>query len=59
MRDPILCPFFKQMAQHTSIPLALAFDLQGCMVEVKGRVLAAWASQNRLDVSVGVKDLST
>jgi len=27
--------------QHTSIPLTLAFGPQGCMDEVKGRILAA------------------
>ena len=45
--------------QHTSIPLTLAFGPQGCMDEVKGRVVAAWASLNCSSVSVGVKDLST
>ena len=28
--------------QHTSLPLTLAFGPQGCMDEVKGRVVAAW-----------------
>ena len=28
------------MSQHTSIPFTLAFGPQGCMDEVKGRVLA-------------------
>src|SRR6266566_2646403 len=28
--------------QHTSIPLTLAFGPQGCMAEVKGRVVAVW-----------------
>jgi len=28
--------------QHTSIPLTRAFGPQGCMAEVKGRVVAAW-----------------
>src|SRR5712692_8368893 len=28
--------------QHTSIPFTLAFGPQGCMAEVKGRVVAVW-----------------
>src|SRR5947209_19400197 len=28
--------------QHTSLPFTLAFGPQGCMAEVKGRVVAVW-----------------
>jgi hypothetical protein len=28
--------------QHTSVPFTLAFGPQGCMAEVKGRVVAVW-----------------
>ena len=28
--------------QHTSIPFTLAFGPQGCMAEIKGRVVAVW-----------------
>jgi hypothetical protein len=28
--------------QYTSIPFTLAFGPQGCMAEVKGRVVAVW-----------------
>ncbi len=28
--------------QHTSIPFTLTFGPQGCMAEVKGRVVAVW-----------------
>jgi hypothetical protein len=30
------------MMQHTSLPFTLAFGPQGCMAEVKGRVVAVW-----------------
>ena len=45
--------------QRTSIPLTLAFGPQGCMDEVKGRVLAAWCLDDTLPMLERVQDLST
>src|SRR5260221_11554985 len=41
--------------QRTSIPLALAFGPQGCMDEVKGRVVAACCLDDTVPLFEGVK----
>ncbi len=45
--------------QHTSIPFTLAFGPQGCMDEVKGRVVAACCLDDTVPLFERVKDLST
>ena len=42
--------------QHTSIPFTLAFGPQGCMAEVKGRVVAVWCHAELPRVFGGLVD---
>ena len=42
--------------QHTSLPFTLAFGPQGCMAEVKGRVVAVWRHAEWLRLFCGRAD---